>query len=346
MNLKGVIRSLFATTIIGVELDYKTCNVLVHSYKRGALVHTQAKKFRTNPGELPIQAVRFIQKIQTKNPFTYISTLTASIVQGALNTTKEQEFETFGVNAKEVAYKRFDNDWSVYVSSEGVAEVRQKFLRIGVDFTISPFLVLYHLAKETFQDSCKLYVLFQRSNLTMLVTKQNCGVLFGGYYVLESAIDSELAIVKNTLSEDERDIETTNIEEDLQQELSGIEEVDLSNSGNDDELIEVLKGGEGKEESFKEDGEAKDDLDDYSRVSTAANFIQGALNEFYSNEIYAGEFINEIVVFNPHEISYDTLSQIQKITMLETQILNCDIAQVLADLGYESYRFFEAKGQV
>lgn len=337
---------MFATAIAGVELDYKTCSIVVNFYKHGQLIKSQSKNFRTNPGELPIQAVRYLQKIHTKNPFTYISTITHSLIQGALNSANEADFKKFGVNSKEISYKRFDNDWSVYISNEGIAETKQRFLRIGVDFAISPFLILYNLAKETFQDSCKLYLLFQRSSLTMLITKQNAGVLFGGYYTLESAIDSELTIVKNTLSEDEDDIEKGNIEQDLQQELSGIEEVNISDTNDDNELIQVLKN-ENDNDDFVDNGDEKnDDLEDFSRVSTAANFIQGALNEFYNNSLYASEFISEIILFNAAEIAHETLGQIEQITMLDVQIKPCEISSVLANLGYESYKFFEQKGQI
>ncbi|TLD82412.1 hypothetical protein LS70_007350 [Helicobacter sp. MIT 11-5569] len=346
MNLFRLIRPLFPTIIVGIEIDNKTCNVVAHFYKGGKLISSQNKEFRTNPGELPIQAVRYIQKIHAKNPFTYTSVLSYSIIQGVLNTDKEEEFKNFGVNCAEVAYKRFDNNWSVFVSNEGIAETKKRFLRLGADFVISPFLVLYHLAKDTFQDTCKLYVLFQRSNITMLVTKKNCGALFGGYYILESEIDAELTVVRNSLSEDEDDIQQTDIEKDLQDELSGIEEVDLSNDANDDELIEVLKGNDTDAPKSDEDQENREDLNDFSRVNTAAKFIQSALNEFYSNALYDSEFVSEIVIFNPHDIKQETLQQIQQITMLEVNIFSCDIAKELANLGYDSYQSFKAKGQV
>lgn len=182
----------------------------------------------------------------------------------------------------------------------------------------------------------------------MLVTKKNCGALFGGYYVLESEIDLELTMVRNSLSEDEEDIQKADIEKDLQNELSGIEEVDLNNDEDDDALIEVLKEKEDKTEqnTEEEESESGEDLEDLSRVSTTAKFIQSALSEFYSNTLYNSEFISEVVIFNPHNIKQETLQQIQHITMLEVNVFGCDIAQELANLGYDSYRAFEVKGLV
>lgn len=349
MNLIKTIRPFFATVIAGIEVDHKLCSVVVNFYRRGKIIQTQTKEFKTNPGELPIQAVRYIKKIRAKNPFTYVSTLSRSITQGVINSDKEGDFEKHGINCNEIVYKRFDNNWSVYVLNQGIAETKKCFLKLGADFVVSPFLVLYRLAKDTFQDSCKLYVLFQRSNMTLIVTKQNAGVLFGGYYVLESEINLGLSIVKYSLSEDEEDIQKTNIESDLQHELSGIEDVlDLDSESDDaEDLIKVLKNDDTEDELQEDSKEPKgDDLDDFSRVDTAAKFIQSALNEFYNNDLYEGEFISEVVIFNPHNIAEETLQQIQQITMLEVQVLTCEVAKELADLGYESYRFFETKGQV
>ncbi len=350
MNLSRAIRPLFATVIVSIELDFKTCRVASHFYRRGKRVTAQTKEFRTNPGEVPIQAIRYARKIRAKNPFTYITVLSQSIVQGILNTDNEEEFKKFGINSAEITYKRFDNHWSVYISNEGIAETKKRFLGLGADFIISPFLVLYRLAKDTFQDSCKLYVLFQRSNITMLITKQNAGAMFGGYYVLESTIDSELIVVKNKLSEED-ELQKNDVEQDLQSELSSIEDLDLESDGSDDELIEVLRHDDGAEQTPAEKAETEaeektDDLDDFSRINSAAKFIQSAVNEFYNNANYQSEFINEIVIFNPHNISQETLQQIEQITMLEVHIFSCDVADELALLGYESYKFFERKGQI
>ena len=93
MNLSRLIRPLFPTVIVGIEIDYKTCYIVAHFYKNNRLISTQTKEFRTNPGELPMQAVRYIKKIRNKNPFTYISVLAHSIIQGVLSTDKEEEFK-------------------------------------------------------------------------------------------------------------------------------------------------------------------------------------------------------------------------------------------------------------
>lgn len=348
MNLTKIIHHFFSTAIVGIEIDNKNCNVVVKFYRGGKHIRTQTKTFKTIPGELPAQAVWFIRKIYAKNPFTYIVALSSSIIQGAINTNRKEDFSQYGINADEVVKKSFSDGWSVYVSKEGIAETKKRFLKLGVDFIISPFLVLYHLAKDTFQENhCKLYILFQRSNMTMIVTKSNSGVLFGGYYALESEIDSELKIVKNSFNQEEEG-ESADITKDIQQELSEIGDVDLDNEEGDDALIEILKGDDKQEEEIKDENleQDNDDLDDFSRVNMATKFIQSAMSEFYNNDIYKSEFITEIVLFNPNNISTETLKQIQNFTMLEVKIMPCNIAETLVDLGFESYQFFEARGEV
>ncbi len=347
MNLAKIIRSFFSTAIVGIEIDNKNCNVVVKFYRGGKNTRTLTKTFKTIPGELPAQAIWFVRKIYAKNFFTYVTTLSVSIVQGAIHTNHQEEFDKYGINSSEIVKKSFGNGWSVYVSKDGIAEIKKRFLKLEVDFIISPFLVLYHLVKNTFQENhCKLYILFQRSYMTMIVTKSNSGVLFGGYYALESEIDAELKIVETSLNQEE-EMEGADITADIQKELSKIGDVDLENEEGDDALIEVLKSeseedSEAKEESLEQNSE---DLGDFLRVSIATKFIQSAMSEFYSNEIYKSEFISEIVVFNPCGISEETLKQIENFTMLEVQIIPCDVAETLADLGFESYLFFEAKGE-
>ncbi|MCH5322105.1 MAG: hypothetical protein J1E31_00795 [Helicobacter sp.] len=345
MSLAKTIRPFFATVIAGVEIDNKLCAVTLKYYKRGKVFKTQTKEFKTILGELPAQATRFLKATRNRHPFTYITTLSNTMIQGAINTDRDSEFEKYGIKKDDIVRIGFDNQWSAYVSRVGIAETREKMLRVGVDFIISPFVILYHLAKATFQDSCKLYVLFQRSNITMIVTKLNEGVLFGSYYVLESEIDSKLKLAENSLSEDIDDIDELGVTDDIQKELSDIEKVDLDNQEDDDKLIEALKE-DSTEESQENMQEKKDNLDDFSRVNMATKYIQSALNEFYSNAIYKSEFINEIVLFNPHDIPEETLQYIQETTLLEVKVMPCSVTEELAILGFESYKFFESKGKV
>lgn len=343
MKLSKFIRPFFPTLIVGVELDHRNCYICVKSYKNGELKETTRKEFQTVPGELPISAVRFLNRLKTTHPFTYISTFTYCIIQGALNTPSEKNFSAYGIRPSDINYQVFDNEWSAFVSKSGLADTKKRFLKIGVDFAISPFSVLYALAKDTFQDACKLFVLFQRTYITMIITKPNASVLFGGYYVLESEIDSELSSTKSNLSEDLDDIAEENVSGEIADELSEIDEMD---NDDDEELIEVLKGDEEGEESEKKDGKKEGNFDDFSRASTAAKHIQHALSEFYHGDNYKGEFVQEIVIFNPHDIPEATLQYIQNITMLDIKIMPCNIAESLSDLGYESYKYFASKGQV
>lgn len=71
--------------------------------------------------------MRHIKKIRAKNPFTYVSTLSCSITQGVINSDKESDFQKHGVNCNEVVYKRFDNNWSVYVPNEESQKQKNDF---------------------------------------------------------------------------------------------------------------------------------------------------------------------------------------------------------------------------
>ena len=74
MNLSRLIRPLFPTVIVGIEIDYKTCYIVAQFYKNNRLISTQTKEFRTNTGELPMQAVRYIKKIRKRFGIAYTAT--------------------------------------------------------------------------------------------------------------------------------------------------------------------------------------------------------------------------------------------------------------------------------
>ncbi|CAM2813527.1 hypothetical protein [Helicobacter burdigaliensis] len=340
MKLIQLIRPFFSSVIVGVEIDSRQCNLTLRFYKKGKITNTIQKSYKTLPGQFPIQAVKFINKTKIKHPFTYIATLPSSIVQGTIYKDDEEGFHQYGIRKQDIYYVK-NYHWYAYVGKDGVSETKNRFLKTGVDFIISPFMVLYSLSKELFQEGCKLYVLFQKAHITMIVTKLGKGVLFGAYYVLESEIDSQINLTSNPLKVGFDELEKIDVTQNLQDELNSIDPVDELENLEDDNLIKELKG-ESKEEEGE--GEQEGNFDDFSRVSSAAKFIQLALNEFYTNEIYESEFVDEIVIFNPHNINADTLKYIQNATMLNINIQTCDISEVLAHLGYESFKHFQAKG--
>ncbi|MDE5591816.1 MAG: hypothetical protein K2I63_02500 [Helicobacter sp.] len=339
MKLTKVIYSFFATIIIGIEIDNKFCYITVKTYKRGKLIDSYTKEFKTDLGELPISAINFINKIQSKKPFTYITTLSSSIVQGIIHAQNQSQFIKYGVNVKEVEARKIDN-WFVYVSKEDILETKKKFSKVGVDFIISPFLILYTLTKDFIKDnkgSCKLYLLFQKSNITMIVATGDCKVLFGAYYVLESGIDAVINTIKDPLSHDLEGMERVEIVKDIEDRLTSFSE---SEDELDDELIKSLKG-DTKEESHAP--AKQQSFDDFMRISYAVRAIQSAISEFYNNEIYDREFIHGIVIFNPHKIEEEVLMHIQNTMMLDIEIVPTNVSEIVADLGYESYLFCQER---
>ncbi|PZT48590.1 hypothetical protein B6S12_02805 [Helicobacter valdiviensis] len=342
MKLIQLIRPFFYTVIVGIEIDSRLCTLTLRYYKNGKITDTIQKSYKTTPGQFPIQAVRFINKTKIKHPFIYLATLPTSIVQGTICKDNEEGFHQYGINPKEIEYVK-NYHWYAYVGKDGISETKSRFLKTGVDFIISPFMVLYALSKELFQEGCKLYVLFQKAHITMIVTKLGKGVLFGAYYVLESDIESQINLTSNNLKSGLDELEKIDVEQDLQDELKGIDEVDELENLEDDNLIKELKG-ENPQEKEEETQNTHGNFDDFSRVSSAAKFIQLALNEFYTNEIYESEFVDEIVIFNPHDINKDTLKYIQNVTMLNINIRSCNVSEILAHLGYESFKYFQTKG--
>lgn len=346
MNLKKAIRYLLATVVIGVEIDNRFCYITTKIYKRAKVVETQTKTFKTNPGELPMSAVRYINSIRFKKPFTYISSLSTSIIQGVMDTTNEYDFIKYGVNVSDIESKRID-DWFVYCSKEGIAETKKQFLKVGVDFVISPFALLYSLIKNNVEDTCNLYILFQKSNITMMVAKGKNEILFGAYYILESKINLRDNTAKKHLSEDLDDIDESDVTNDINHELYNLGDLDLADeSDSDEELIEFLKdeSDDTSEESIS--GNHQESFDDFSRVSYAAKFIQSAVSEFYNNKIYKSDFITQIILFNPHEIDKEVLKHIANVTMLDLDVQACNVSDILSKLGYESYKFFEEKEMI
>lgn len=297
----GVFSRLYQKVIISVDIDVQTCKVKIAHHKNPN--NNEEKSFKTVNGDLPIEAAKYIRYFQNRFPFTYIATMSRVQKQGLINGNKLKKFEEFSLNPSTLTIMLINRKWFAYIDKEEMLQFKGKFSKIrGVDFIFSPFCLVFEKIKSRLDSAKKLYILQEKGACTLLIADSD-GVYFGDYIVFE----------QNAL------------------------EIDEEEENSDDEVIKFEAIGEINENIIIKDldrGEelSTTNLSELSIANAMINMIKETLNNFYKDERYASDFIEELLILDACGISDYAITHLTNNIMLETQFLRVDICSEIERL--------------
>ncbi len=327
-----VLKSLFSTTFVSVSIEQDHCIIRTEVYKNQKLSRTETKEYKVFDGELPQDAVTYINKTSNKYRFCYLSTIYSSINQGALPVCKRFDFDKYDVKGELTESICVDSIWSVYGYPEDIRRSKALFEPCsGVDFIFSPFCVLSSFATSQKSSNKKMFVMVQKSAVTLAIMDEK-KLHYGAYFVLTPA-ETIKPVSEETLPHLSEGGEVSGVSDELE-ELTSIDEEGLGELEDLDEgaPIENFQGDE------KIDGEidikkANESLEEFAKGMDVLNFIKESISEYYKREIFNGEFIDELVFFDTFGMGKDTLEYIEATLLLTLTSHKIEITSALCALA-------------
>lgn len=290
---------IYQKVFISIDLSVKTCKVKILYHNK----NQEEKTYKTVNADFPIEAAKYIRKIQDKYPYTYIATIIRVENQGLIAGNKISAFEKFSLNVNLLKIMLVNKQWFIYVDKKSLQEYKSKFSKIdGLDFIFSPFVIIYEKIKDKLDNTKKLYILQEKCSTSLLIAdKEN--IYFGNYVIFE----------QNELVEDIKDEnKNDNIEFDIIDEI--------------DENI-IIK-------DFDKNGykPSSNELSELSVANHMIELIKNTLNNFYKDSRYASDFIDELLILDGYGISDNIISHLKNNIMLETHFIYIDICQEIENL--------------
>ncbi|PAF50512.1 hypothetical protein [Helicobacter sp. 13S00477-4] len=326
LGISKILKPFFSNVIIGVNIDSKSCSLKLTRIKDKKILETLHKEFKTIDNELPIEAVKFIRGYQKKYPFTYVSGVSKSYNQGLFKREGKDDFSKNGIDIKSTKILNI-GDWTVYIKESALRENIEKYSKInGLDHLFSPFVLIYHKINEHIDSKTNLYILQERSNVSLLIADSG-GIYFGGYFMIEGEVQE----IEEAPQEDIEDIFTTSLpslnhgDDDLDDDIDDLEDLDS------DFFIEKLN--EKLLSDNDQENNTQDKVNDIAKISIISNIIQNSLREFYSNELYDSKFIDRIVILDAYGISNAALEHLKENLMIETNKISVSIPDELVALS-------------
>lgn len=340
IKLLDKLRGFFQYAYVAVVLEERSCDICVKILKQGKVAKEERKSFRAFGSELPFEASTLIRKYFKEYRFCYVSTLLGSINQGALGTTVKADFQKYHVDAASTQIIGVQDKWSIYGYAEDISWARNAFEAAGgVDFIFSPFAMLFELSQESQEEKPKLFVLSQKSSLTLAVMDHE-KLHYGGYYILaptEGIKDGE----SDDLGDD--DLGGDDLSDDIEDlsEIDGIDDID--GIGDLDDLDDDVKLDDFEEDieadslsGMKTDREklsqTNESLEELGKGMDMLNFIKDSLNSYYKDEIYQGQFIEDIVLLDSSGMSQDVADYIETTLLLNVERIEVSLADKMCDI--------------
>ncbi|MEF3192353.1 MAG: hypothetical protein K6347_07405 [Campylobacterales bacterium] len=311
---------MFKKVYVGIVINRDKIDIATIFVKRGRILERQRKSFLTPDGSLSQEVISFLLDLQERYTYTYTATLLDTVNQGALPSCSRTLYEELGIKMSTIARLCLSEGWSIYVGLEELKKAQEKFAPVeGIDYLFSPAVLIFnHYAKELVEKPT-LY-LFMRSALATLAIFSESKLLYCSNYPLSYAFEEEQK------GEDEATESLFDI--DLIDELGGIKIEDLDVDLDKDVIIREMEptipGS-----IISQTGDERT-LEILLKIE---DFLKRSLEEYYTNEVYQGDFVERIILIDEVGIAEMLKKYIEEELFITTQIDSFDLAEALAELA-------------
>ena len=338
--LSKLFEALYLKVIVNIVVTGSTSVVYVELLNSKGVVKHDEATFNTT--SIDKAMYKFIMSYVKESPYHYISILDYSKDQGAVPTCSKISMSHFH-DFSESEHKCLDDKWTYYTSKNDLYELEKKYQKIGLDFVLSPFIVLYNFFKDKISEHKAMYILIEETHMSLCVFEKS-ELMFAQY--LDMHMDSSEAVDDTELMIED-DLDENLLEDDASIDLDDLDALDDLDDGMEDfgniedldalEDIDEFSESKDVEEEFnsmQEDDSLEDEEpsegfnQDYQRFS----LIQNAIDNFYKDERYNSEFIESVYIADAVGISKDLKIYLEEEMFLSVYVRNIDLVHELCSV--------------
>jgi len=281
--------TFYSRNFVGIQegKDYFSVSHLLVKNKKIKSSATKIFKKVDDTDVLPVVLRKYVESLEAKTPFCYISYMLQSGLQDAVMNCDEDKInnKSKSLDLESLCIK----NWTLFSHRTSIIEMKERYKVIGVDYIFSPFLVLREEFFNKLTKTNRLFVMIIDEYVTLAIFKD--GYLSFGLHTN----------TKNIEEEEEEDAEEDILGLNDLSDLSDLEDLEmnlddgLENSDDDfDESEQIVD----EKDTESNNSDEMIDSDDNSADQNYMNYllISKELDNYYQNEKYQGEFIEEIYI--------------------------------------------------
>ena len=330
-KISKIVQKKFSNVFIAVIAEKNEYVLRYIIVKNGKITTNEDKRFPMDEDKkLSSDIKEFLTSLQNNYKFVYISYLLDSIGQNCIPTCNEKEFLKYNINKEKIVQVCVENRWAAYSLKSDIEWIKALFEESGIDFIFSPFVILNDFIKNKKQKiKSNLFLLYTENFIALMIFDKDDLVFSAFFKIPYKEFDFSQDDEEPKPEESEsivEGIELDNIESE-DEEFDGF--VDITKLDDDTGIEEEIL------ESAKEDVATStlDDLELYGREVVIFKFISSAIEEYYKNDIYESEFLEEIIIYNDSNISNDIITMIENDLFLDVEIHSIDIKEEMINMS-------------
>ena len=354
MKLSRLIKNLYQQIFIGIVVQHTSVKIYIQMLKGKKVEKEISREFDISGGQLNEEANDFIKMYTDESPFTYVAVLNDALIQGAIPTCSMHQAENFSDLSSCVTLCNEDK-WMAFSEKSELNALQKRFSRSGLDFIFSPFFILSDFFTDKLDGKASLMVLVQDDYLSLCVFSEG-ELLFANHYTTKDAIEDEEMSADLEESREESlefsleddDGLSINLDDiDALDELDALDDLDnLQDLDDLDELDEIEDFEESLNEAVEESEVALEEaktkydskIDNFSDDYKRFQLIQAALQQFYSDDKYNNQFVEEVYLADACETGQDLTRFIEEELFVSVYKRTIDLDKEIVKMAIKEAR--------
>ncbi len=335
MGLTSLIRRYFSNLFVSIVSESESYRIYCKVLKKGQVKEKFEKVFETKNADEKLEEdiEEYLNSIQEKYSFSYLTLFLNSMGQGAINGTDKASFDKNSVDITSVHTVKFKK-WSAYASYIDINWIKKIYSNVGLDFIYSPFVIIYYIMKKSkLKSKPTLFMLNLEDSFTLAVFEED-ELLFGAFFKLnnEDLIDTD-SVEDWESEEEQRGVEDlAKLEAQEEEALSDLEDLEDLEEGSVDNIPDDDEESQDDEDDDKIDANDRD-IELFGRDMEVYKYLKAALSEYYHNPIYKSDFLDEIVIYDSYDMGVEMIDTIENELYMDLKMHKIDVAEIMCEMS-------------
>ncbi len=311
MSLFSSVSKRITRQYIAIIVEEHRCRIRQKIVKNTKVLYVEEHSFDIpSKDDLGPEVVAFLNTLQEEYDNTYIALFLNTLGQGIIPVCDENLLEKFHIDKKSIKTICVENRFMMYATQIDIKWADKLFENIGLDFVFSPFLILdYFIQKEDVVAGLVTLNILNTGNAITIMISKDGRLLYGSFF---------------NVAKDENLLYT-----DYSEEEESFDEIDLD----DDEDVEMDEIGNISDNSNFVSNVLREQAALGAQDERTIKYLSAALREFYSNDLYESEFINQAKIYDGAGIHEGVMAYIENELLLDTSAVNISVRDAIVALS-------------
>jgi hypothetical protein len=326
-------KKFLKTAYVSMILDENQCFVCLKSFKGKTALENEHKNFQLlGGGVFPVGLTSYMKDIYADNQYVFSCIMLTSINQGGMPDCSKENYKKFQVDTKNIQSVCVDGRWTAFGGNFDISECEKEYEALGgVDFVFSPLVVLQEVYKDEITSETPVMTLLKMHSFA-------CMAIFAQNKLLYCSI-MKFQMPDKPKSSGELDTSDSTFgdffDDESVQELGDDNMVDLDELSVDlGDEIESIPASNNIEDALTQEATLKPiNIENAGNDLKLADFIKGAVLDFYKNPLYESSFIDKLLISDGYEQNEDTKIIMENEIMIPVEIKKIDLSLVLVDMA-------------